>query len=54
MDQLWEDMKTTEEKLDYLRRQLRLIAGEMASEQRRLNDRIVKLEQAHATFEERH
>lgn len=46
MDMFWEKM-TPDEKCDQLRARLEMLAVEMANDQRRLHDRLVKLEQAH-------
>lgn len=49
MDKFWEKM-TLDEKCDQLRARLEMLAVEMANDNRRLNDRLVKLEQA--TFQQ--
>jgi hypothetical protein len=46
MDKFWEKM-TPDEKCEHLRGRLEVVAVEMANDQRKLNDRIVKLEQVH-------
>ena len=46
MDKLWETM-TPDEKCEHLRERLEVLAVEMANDQRILNDRMAKLEQAH-------
>ena len=53
MDMFWEKM-TPDEKCDQLRERLEMLAVEVANDQRRLNDRLVKLEQAHETFQQQH
>jgi len=48
MEKPWEDLKDADEKANYLKEQVRrlwAVAVEMASSQRRLNDRVVKLEE---------
>lgn len=49
MDRFWEKM-TPDEKCDHLRERLEMLAVEMANDQRRLNDRLMKLEQALETL----
>ena len=46
MDMFWEKM-TPDEKCDQLRARLEMLAVEMANDQRKLHDRLVKLERAH-------
>ena len=46
MDEFWEKM-TLDEKCDQLRERIEMLVVEMANDQRKLHDRLVKLEQAH-------
>ena len=46
MEMFWEKM-TPDEKCDQLRERLEMLAVELANDQRRLNDRLVKIEQTH-------
>lgn len=46
MQMRWEDLTTVDEKVEYLRAQLKMLGAEIASDQRRLNDRITKLEES--------
>ena len=45
MDKFWEKM-TLDEKCDQLRERIEMLVVEMANDQRKLHDRLVKLEQA--------
>ena len=46
MDKFWEKM-TLDEKCDQLRERIEMLVVEIANDQRKLHDRLVKLEQAH-------
>ena len=45
-DKFWEKM-TLDEKCDQLRERIEMLVVEIANDQRKLHDRLVKLEQAH-------